>query len=123
MDRVYVPQNNVDNVFDLGVIVFRDEVKLFETIIILLKTIIIVVNLLQVIRYGPIMDHLKHVLLDIAIRDRKGEVVDRQSFKSTCDMLVMLGIDSRKVYEEIFETPFFNYLAEFYKVNTHICAL
>lgn len=27
MDRVYVQQNNVDNVFDLGLIIFRDQVS------------------------------------------------------------------------------------------------
>ena len=30
MDRVYVQQNNVDNVYNLGLIIFRDQVKLFS---------------------------------------------------------------------------------------------
>ena len=27
MDRVYVQQNNVDNVYNLGLLIFRDQVK------------------------------------------------------------------------------------------------
>lgn len=30
MDRVYVQQNNVDNVFNLGLIIFRDQVSYFK---------------------------------------------------------------------------------------------
>lgn len=29
MDRVYVQQNNVDNVYNLGLIIFRDQVLIF----------------------------------------------------------------------------------------------
>lgn len=54
-DRVYVQQNNVENVYNLGLIIFRD----------------------QVVRYGCIRDHLKQTLLDMIARERKGEVVDR----------------------------------------------
>lgn len=54
-DRVYVQQNNVENVYNLGLIIFRD----------------------QVVRYGCIRDHLQQTLLDMIARERKGEVVDR----------------------------------------------
>lgn len=54
-DRVYVQQNNVENVYNLGLIIFRD----------------------QVVRYGCIRDHLRQTLLDMIARERKGEVVDR----------------------------------------------
>uniref|UniRef100_A0A8C6TYB5 Cullin 3 n=1 Tax=Neogobius melanostomus TaxID=47308 RepID=A0A8C6TYB5_9GOBI len=57
MDRVYVQQNNVENVYNLGLIIFRD----------------------QVVRYGCIRDHLRQTLLDMIARERKGEVVDRYS--------------------------------------------
>lgn len=29
MDRVYVQQNDVDNVYNLGLIIFRDQVSIF----------------------------------------------------------------------------------------------
>lgn len=57
-DRVYVQQNNVENVYNLGLIIFRD----------------------QVVRYGCIRDHLRQTLLDMIARERKGEVVDRYFF-------------------------------------------
>ncbi|KAK3851526.1 hypothetical protein Pcinc_041837, partial [Petrolisthes cinctipes] len=78
MDRVYVQQNNVDNVYNLGLIIFRD----------------------QVVRYGCIRDHLRETLLDMVMRERRGEVVDRLAIKNAAQMLIVLGIESRAVYEE-----------------------
>ena len=51
------------------------------------------------------------------MRERRGEVVDRLSIKNACQMLMILGIDDRSVYEEDFERPFLNQSAEFYKVQ------
>ncbi|CAH1391853.1 cullin-3 isoform X2 [Halyomorpha halys] len=96
MDRVYVQQNDVDNVYNLGLIVFRD----------------------QVVRYGCIRDHLRETLLGLVMRERKGEVVDRMSIKNASQMLVILGINSRSVYEEDFERPFLHQSAEFYKMES-----
>jgi len=96
MDRVYVQQNNVDNVYNLGLIIFRD----------------------QVVRYGGIRDHLRDTLLDMVMRERRGEVVDRLAIKNACQMLMILGIDDRSVYEEDFERPFLHQSAEFYKLES-----
>ncbi|KAK3922428.1 Cullin-3 [Frankliniella fusca] len=96
MDRVYVQQNDVDNVYNLGLIFFRD----------------------QVVRYGCIRDHLRDTLLDMVMRERKGEVVDRIAIKNGCQMLMVLGINSRAVYEEDFERPFLQQSAEFYKMES-----
>lgn len=41
MDRVYVQQNNVDNVYNLGLIIFRDQVRTVEIILLDLNIIII----------------------------------------------------------------------------------
>jgi len=38
--------------------------------------------------------------------------------KNACQMLMILGIDSRSVYEEDFEKPFLTQSAEFYRVST-----
>ncbi|XP_013775043.1 cullin-3-like [Limulus polyphemus] len=96
MDRVYVQQNNVDNVYNLGLIIFRD----------------------QVVRYGCIRDHLRETLLDMVMRERRGEVVDRLAIKNACQMLMVLGIDSRCIYEEDFEKPFLAQSAEFYRMES-----
>jgi len=96
MDRVYVQQNNVDNVYNLGLIIFRD----------------------QVVRYGGIRDHLRLTLLEMVVRERRGEKVDRTAIKAACQMLMILGIESRSVYEEDFERPFLIQSAEFYKLES-----
>lgn len=43
----------------------------------------------------------------------------RGAVKNACQMLMVLGIDSRAVYEEDFERPFLEQSAEFYRV--HAC--
>ncbi|XP_032830819.1 cullin-3 isoform X2 [Petromyzon marinus] len=96
MDRVYVLQNNVENVYNLGLIIFRD----------------------QVVRYGNIRDHLRQTLLDMIARERRGEVVDRGAIRNACQMLLMLGIESRTVYEEDFEIPFLRMSAEFFQMES-----
>lgn len=50
-------------------------------------------------------------------RERRGEVVDRSAIKNACQMLMLLGINSRQVYEEDFERPFLQQSAEFYRVS------
>ena len=39
------------------------------------------------------------------------------AIKNACQMLMILGIDTRSVYEECFEKPFLEESAEFYKVR------
>jgi cullin 3 len=96
MDRVYVQQNNVDNVYNLGLNLFRD----------------------HVVRYGNIRDHLRETLLAMVMRERKGEVIDRLAVRNACQMLMQLGIESRSVYEEDFERPFLQQSAEFYRFES-----
>ncbi|XP_028415376.1 cullin-3-A-like [Dendronephthya gigantea] len=95
MDRVYVQQNGVDNVYNLGLILFRD----------------------LVVRHGSIRDHLCKTLLTLVSCERKGEIVQRMAVKNACHMLMNLGIDSRSVYEEDFEKKFLSESAEFYRVE------
>jgi len=51
------------------------------------------------------------------MRERKGEVVDKTAIKDACQMLMVLGINSRSIYEEDFEKPFLQHSAEFYRVS------
>ena len=44
-------------------------------------------------------------------------LVARGAVKNACQMLMVLGIDSRAVYEEDFEKPFLEQSAEFYRVS------
>ncbi|XP_055643671.1 cullin-3 [Toxorhynchites rutilus septentrionalis] len=96
MDRVYVQQNDVDNVYNLGLIIFRD----------------------QVVRFGRIRDHMRETLLNMVMCERKGEAIDHIAIKNACQMLMVLGINSRWVYEEDFERPFLTQSAAFYKLES-----
>lgn len=70
------------------------------------------------VRYGCIRDHLRDTLLNMVMQERRGEVVDRIAIKNACQMLMVLGIEKRSVYEEDFERPFLQQSAEFYRVYT-----
>ncbi|VDK76385.1 unnamed protein product [Litomosoides sigmodontis] len=96
MDRVYVQQQNVDPVYNLGLILFRDEI----------------------IRYGTLGDTLRNILLKMIAAERGGEIIDRIGVKNACNMLVALGVDSRRVYEEEFEEPFLRVSAEYYRAES-----
>lgn len=52
----------------------------------------------------------------MVMRERKGEIVDRLAIKNAAQMLLVLGIDSRMVYEEDFERPFLAQSEGFYRV-------
>ena len=70
------------------------------------------------VRHEGIGDHLKQTLSEMAMRhiEQLG-CYDRSSIKAACQMLIILGIDSRDVYEEYFERPFLIRCAAFYKVE------
>lgn len=42
------------------------------------------------------------------------------AIRNACQMLMILGIDTRSVYEEDFEKPFLEESAEFYKVRINL---
>jgi cullin 3 len=95
MDRVYV-QNHCESVYNLGLVLFRD----------------------KVVRYGSVGTHLRTTLLDMIMKERRGEVIDRTAVRAACNMLMQLGIDQRNVYEEDFEHHFLRQSADFYKVES-----
>lgn len=125
---MYVNQNEAVNVYDLGLMLFRDEV----------------------LHHSLIRERLKTTLLAMVAQERRGEIVDRYStsvcereegdrisvislrqmkisiipisscrgaVKSTCKMLMELGIGSRDVYEDDFERPLLEESREFYRVS------
>ncbi|BFF94863.1 cullin-3-A [Drosophila madeirensis] len=96
MDRVYVQQREVDNVYNLGLILFRD----------------------QVVRHSEIQKALREKLLGMVMEERHGEAINHLAIKNACTMLITLGINSRTVYEEDFEKPFLAQSAAFYKFES-----
>lgn len=57
------------------------------------------------------------MLLDMVAREKRGEVVDHSVIENTWQMLISLGINSHQIYEEVFEKPFLQQRAEFYRVS------
>ncbi|KAH8402951.1 hypothetical protein KR222_000765, partial [Zaprionus bogoriensis] len=96
MDRVYVQQREVDNVYNLGLQLFKD----------------------QVVRYSEIQKALREKLLGMVMEERHGEAINHLAIKNACTMLITLGINSRTVYEEDFERPFLSQSAAFYKFES-----
>ena len=55
MDRVYVTQNNLDNVYNLGLTLFRENVA----------------------RFPALCEALRRILLEMVSAERRGEIIDR----------------------------------------------
>lgn len=98
MDKVYVKNNEVDSVYNLGLVLFRD----------------------IIVRHDRIRDHLRETLLSMVMKERNGEVIDRIALKNACQMLMILGIQNRTVYQEDFERPFLAQSSEFYNVESQM---
>ncbi|XP_055838001.1 cullin-3 isoform X1 [Episyrphus balteatus] len=96
MDRVFVQQREVENVYNLGLIIFKE----------------------QIVRHPVIQEHLRETLLGMVLLERSGEVINHLAIKNACQMLMSLGINTRSVYEDDFEVPFLKQSASFYKVES-----
>ena len=94
--RTYVHQNSLDNIYNMGVVLFRQIVVLDDSI-----------------RY-----HMGVTLLDMVLKERRGEeVIDRELLKNACRMLVALGIEGEHhglVYQDLFEETFLERSARFF---------
>lgn len=60
---------------------------------------------------------LQETLLDMIVRERTGQVVDRIAIKNVCQILMSLKFNNNDVYEEIFEKPFLEQSTQFYRVS------
>lgn len=91
MDRVYVIHNNKTRIHDLGMNLWRDNV----------------VNSTQIVQ-----SQLKKTLVKLVHRECIGEVINRDL---TDNILMMLKDLGDSVYETLFEIPFIEVSAEFYR--------
>ncbi|XP_067127905.1 cullin-3-B-like [Centruroides vittatus] len=93
LDRVYVDINELESVYNVGLILFREEI----------------------IKHEVISNNLRSILLQMIMTERKGKTIDRRSLKNVCSMLVSLGINSNILYEEEFENAFLEQSKQFYR--------
>lgn len=96
MDRIYVTQKKLDNVYKMGMTFFCQ----------------------YVLRYSFIRDHLLKTLLNMVKRERLGEVISRSQIRDACQMFVHLGVGSLCVYEEDFEQAFLRQTRDFYRAES-----
>jgi len=88
--------HNVDTVYDLGLVRFRDNIA----------------------RNSKIKDRLRKMMLSMIHQERTGEIINRGLLKNITQMLVDLGVNSRQVYEEDFERHFLEDSAHFYRMES-----
>ena len=93
-------QNSLESVYNMGLVLFRQIVVLDDSI-----------------RY-----QMGVTLLDMVFKERRGEeVIDRQVLKSSCKMLVALGIEGEHqglVYQDLFEESFLERSARFFSAES-----
>ncbi|KAG0492185.1 hypothetical protein HPP92_005583 [Vanilla planifolia] len=89
MDRTFVPTSHKTPVHELGLNLWRD----------------------NIIHYSKIQTRLVSTLLELILKERTGEVINRGLMRNISKMLMDLG---PSVYQEDFEKPFLEVSASFY---------
>uniref|UniRef100_A0AB38Z7I0 Cullin family n=1 Tax=Paeonia suffruticosa TaxID=45171 RepID=A0AB38Z7I0_PAESU len=90
MDRTFIPSTHKTPVHELGLNLWRD----------------------NIIHSNKIQIRLLDTLLELVLRERTGEVINRGLMRNVIKMLMDVG---SSVYQEDFEKPFLEVSAEFYK--------
>ncbi|KAI6192410.1 CULLIN-2 domain-containing protein [Aphelenchoides bicaudatus] len=94
MDRVYVTaQSNLETVYNLGLRIFRE----------------------HIIDHPQINSTLQATLLNMVAAERNKESIEWINLKTTIQMLIILGFESRLYYEEQFESHFLEESREYYQ--------
>jgi cullin 3 len=96
MDIAYVRYQRLEPIYNVGLILFRD----------------------NIVRYPIVRERLQNTLLKMVDHGGCDGIVDKTVLKGIYQMLISLGMDSRSVYEEDFEKPFLKQLAEFYQLQS-----
>ncbi|XP_063729790.1 cullin-3-A-like [Symsagittifera roscoffensis] len=96
MDRAYVQQNKLENVYNLGLILFRE----------------------QILKEEAVKKHLRETLMLSIERERRGEMIDRAAIKNACTILMNVGIYDTKFYEDYFEIHFLKQSKQFYQLES-----
>lgn len=93
MDRTFIPSTHKTPVHELGLNLWRD----------------------NVIHSSKIQTRLLNTLLELILRERTGEVINRGLMRNIIKMLMELG---PSVYQEDFEKPFLEVSADFYRAES-----
>eukprot|EP00066_Takifugu_rubripes_P025487 XP_011614753.1 PREDICTED: cullin-3-like [Takifugu rubripes] len=96
MDQIYAKNHGMDSVYTIGITIFKD----------------------KVLGHNAINKQLQWTLLGMIEHDRKGAVVNREAIKNTCEMLMILSLEGRSVYEEYFENAFLDISTELFQLES-----
>lgn len=93
MDRNFVSQYKKVPVYEMGLIIFRENVS----------------------GHTRVRTRLLTLMLDNIAAERRGEQVDRILLKHTVNMLVELGVQGKNIYRECFEDQYLDHTRKFYQ--------
>jgi len=93
MDRNFVSQYKKVPVYEMGLIIFRENVS----------------------GHIRVRSRLLTLMLDNIAAERRGEQVDRILLKHTVNTLVELGVQGKNIYRECFEDQFLDHTRKFYQ--------
>lgn len=93
MDRNFVSQYKKVPVYEMGLMIFRENVS----------------------GHTRVRTRLLTLMLENIAAERRGEQVDRILLKHTVNMLVELGVQGKNVYRESFEDQFLDHTRKFYQ--------
>lgn len=93
LDRMYISQTGLDDVYTLGLDIFKN----------------------LIVYHMEIQPHLQNTLLRLVMLERCGELIDRSSFRCVTKMLMVLGINSPELYRDTFEGPFLIQSEDFFR--------
>lgn len=93
MDRNFVSQYKKVPVYEMGLMIFRENVS----------------------GHPRVRSRLLSLMLDNIAAERRGEQVDRILLKHTVNMLSELGVQGKNVYRECFEDHFLDHARKFYQ--------
>jgi len=93
MDRNFVSQYKRVPVYEMGLIIYRENVS----------------------GHARVKSRLLTLMLENIAAERRGEQVDRILLKHTVNMLVELGVQGKSIYRECFEDEFLDHTRKFYQ--------
>jgi len=69
----------------------------------------------HVVQNSQIKKRLTHLLLAEIEKERNGEMVERQNIQKCIQMLIEVGLQSKRIYEQEFEAPLIDQTRDYYR--------
>lgn len=93
VENTFIKEKSLQSFYDFGTILFKEKIYMDS----------------------GLGERLSGLLIDEAMKDKNGVVLDKNVVKSVIDMLIQMGLGSNLVYREVFEQKFLKGSENFYK--------